>query len=117
MAPETKRIAIIAIAEACRWKDVEFGVGCNKDLCLGDKPEFYRGKIISYTVDREVPDYPNDLNAMHSAVKSQTPKFRAEFQERLDNMALTRRCLVCELTADDWAHCFLAISLPHVEMV
>jgi hypothetical protein len=36
---------------------------------LGDRPTFSNGKIISYTVDQYVPDYCNDLNEMHEAVK------------------------------------------------
>lgn len=66
MTPKQKRIAI---AEACGWKDVEFGVGPNSNLCLGDKPSWAHGKVQSYLVDQRVPDYFNDLNAMHEAEK------------------------------------------------
>lgn len=66
MTPKQQRIAI---AEACGWKDVEFGVGPNSNLCLGDKPSWAHGKVQSYLVDQRVPDYLNDLNAMHEAEK------------------------------------------------
>lgn len=65
MTPKQQRIAI---AEACGWKDVEFGVGPNSNLCLGDKPSCH-GKVQSYLVDQRVPDYPNSLDAMHEAVR------------------------------------------------
>jgi len=66
MKPEEQRIAI---AEFCGWKEVEFGVGHNSNLCLGHKPTFHNNKIISYTVDYVVPDYLNDLNAIRRAEK------------------------------------------------
>jgi hypothetical protein len=65
----TQKQKRIAIAKACRWKDVEFGVGPNSNLCLGNKPTWSNGTVISYTVDKVVPDYFNDLNACHEAEK------------------------------------------------
>ena len=53
MSPEKQRIAI---AEACGWQDCHATGG----LPCGIAP--------SETQHRQVPDYPNDLNAMHKAL-------------------------------------------------
>ena len=67
MKPEAQRLAI---AEACGWKW--------ERLCTGElhgKPVGEQGPF------REVPDYLNDLNAMHEVEKllteDQAEKFRA----------------------------------------
>ena len=58
MNPEQQRIAI---AEACGWTDVRF-IGRGDDtICVG-KPKVRPGGI-------NVPDYLNDLNALHDAEK------------------------------------------------
>ena len=57
MNPEQQRIKI---AEACGWKKVYKGPEI--DDCFIDP----HGK---YLVERLVPNYPNDLNAMHEAEK------------------------------------------------
>ncbi len=54
-----------AIAEHLGWKELDFHLD-GKHI-LGDRPSFFNGKIVSYTVDQYVPDYCNDLNAMHEA--------------------------------------------------
>ena len=56
-----------AIAEHLGWKELSF-VFDGKHI-IGDRPSFHNGKIVSYTVDQYVPDYCNDLNAMHEAEK------------------------------------------------
>jgi len=58
MTPEAQRIAI---AEACGWKS-----------CAGDSGFVtrYKGTTSETTVRVKLPDYPNDLNAIHDAVKS-----------------------------------------------
>ncbi len=56
-----------AIAEHLGWKELDFHLD-GKHI-LGDRPSFFNGKIVSYTVDQYVPDYCNDLNAMHEAEK------------------------------------------------
>jgi len=33
------------------------------------KPTFRNGKVVSYLIEQTVPDYLNDLNAMHEAEK------------------------------------------------
>ena len=58
MNPEQQRIAI---AEACGWTDVRF-IGRGDDtICVG-KPKVRPGGI-------NVPDYLNDLNALHDVEK------------------------------------------------
>lgn len=62
---------IIRIARSLGWTDVDHGVGPNRDLVLGNEPMRDKaGKIYGYTVDRQPPDYPNDLNACHQMEKS-----------------------------------------------
>lgn len=57
-----------SIAEFCGWKELDFHLDGRR--ILGDRPEFHEGKLKSYTVDQYVPDYCNDLNAMHEAMKT-----------------------------------------------
>jgi len=59
MSPEQQRIAI---AEACGYKDVAIR------LTEGTIKVMTGFKNLPF--DEEVPDYLNDLNAMHEAVKS-----------------------------------------------
>ena len=54
-----------AIAEHLGWKELDFHLD-GKHI-LGDRPRFFNGEIVSYTVDQYVPDYCNDLNAMAEA--------------------------------------------------
>lgn len=54
MSPEAQRIAI---AEACGWKQHADGVG------------FYQGEFHAFKASHKLPDYLNDLNAMHEAEK------------------------------------------------
>jgi len=61
MTPEKKRIAI---AKACGWRTTTYS---------GDKEEVWELAGASFTRNRttkELPDYLNDLNAMHEAVLS-----------------------------------------------
>jgi hypothetical protein len=54
-----------------------------------------------------MPDYLNDLNAMHEALKVQTPEFRTDFREIIFKMANNQNQNIFELEADDWAEAFL----------
>lgn len=56
-----------AIAEHLGWKELSFVF--DRKHIIGDRPSFHNGKIVSYIVDQYVPDYCNDLNAMHEAEK------------------------------------------------
>ena len=70
MNPEAQRIAI---AEACGWKPDDDGDGTGwkgsriRQRLIGKKPTFEDGKVVSYLIEQTVPDYLNDLNAMHEA--------------------------------------------------
>jgi hypothetical protein len=58
MTPESQRIAI---AEACGWKWEKLWTGEFHGKPIGEQGPF-----------RELPDYLNDLNAMHEAEKTLT---------------------------------------------
>lgn len=80
----TKKQQRIFIAETDGWKDVEFGVGPNRNLCLGDKPEFSGlNKIVSYTVDKVVPDYLKDRDAIIDVVLRRMKNKQVDFIENL----------------------------------
>ena len=70
MTPEAQRIAI---AETCGWKPDDDGDGTGwkgsriHQRLIGKKPTFRDGKVVSYLLEQTVPDYLNDLNAMHEA--------------------------------------------------
>lgn len=77
MKPEEQRIAI---AEACGWKPDDDGDGTGwkgswiHQRLIGMKPTFRGGKVVSYLIEQTVPDYLNDLNAMHEAEKVLTTR-------------------------------------------
>jgi hypothetical protein len=108
MTPKAQRLAI---AEACGWKDVSYGVGPNHDLCLGDRPTWSHGKIQSYLLDQRVPDYLNDLNAMHEAEKHLRSLYpRDEFHEfgiQLEKIMTRDEEWVWHATASQRAEAFL----------
>jgi hypothetical protein len=89
MTPEAQQIVI---AKACGWRKDKRGLGW-----LTPSGEY-----------SELPDYLNDLNAMHTALKSQTQAFRAEFDRLLHALAEKKQLLVTELEAKDWADCFIS---------
>lgn len=82
----------IAIAEACGWKPDKRGLGWLS-------PHGY------YAPE---PDYLNDLNAMHAALKAQTQEFRAEFDRLIHAIADGKHILVTDFEAKDWARCFIS---------
>jgi len=63
----------IAIAEACRWKRVE-----------GEECFFYNGTEQVYI--ENIPEYFNDLNAMHEAEKTLSHKQKRTYCEKLFNL-------------------------------
>tara|TARA_R110000772_G_scaffold266171_2_gene388322 strand:+ start:2420 stop:2728 length:309 start_codon:yes stop_codon:yes gene_type:complete len=77
MSPEEQRIAI---AEACGWTDV----ASNYEAYLPNAQE-----PSDYAV---IPDYLNDLTAMHEAEK--VLKTNCEMQRYLDNLRTVCRCMV-----------------------
>jgi hypothetical protein len=59
MKPESQRIAI---AEACGWKNLcWYRVDVNEEILIGNSPKD------THPYSSPVPDYLNDLNAMHEA--------------------------------------------------
>jgi len=110
MNPEQQRIKI---AEACGLHviDVPFIPSQTKAAgCVftdAARAEWRRCYPNSCGVQR-IPDYLNDLNAMHAALKSQTQAFRAEFDRLLHAVAEEKHLLVTELGAKDWAECFIS---------
>ena len=58
-----------AIAEACGWREVRVD---------GDSG-IYKGFICSSELRPDLPDYVNDLNAMHEAEKFLTEKQRDDY--------------------------------------
>jgi len=106
----------ITIAEHVDWQEVEFGVGPNSNLCLGDRPNRVNGKITSYTVDCGVPDYLNDLHAIVEAARvtfggsDGWQKFVFELlavSGATGMSALDDMCCLVQATAAQWAEAFL----------
>ena len=73
MKPDEQRIAI---AEACGWTD------CHKSLASNQEQEPHERCLIGNPpkgiVHRRLPDYLNDLNAMHEAEQVLTPKHQPD---------------------------------------
>lgn len=104
MTPEAQRIKI---AEACGWKGIvpqRWGgyTEIYQSLCSPADAIAASGKYWGY-----IPDYLNDLNAMHAAVASLDSTKQAAFAAALAFEAGKRDCWTHELSAYDWARCFL----------
>lgn len=96
MSPEDQRIAI---AQACGWVFKEGGV-------------FYHSSGLL----KHIPDYPNDLNAMHEAEKTLNAQQAEDFTAHLANAAQMKRTkatvnsdyfIVAHATAPQRAEAFL----------
>jgi len=105
MTPEQQRITI---AQACGWR------GISPEYLTGYAPcrptpysKRVMGDLDSIPID-PLPDYLNDLNAMHAALKSHTQSFRAEFDRLLHVIAEEKHLLITELEAKNWADCFIS---------
>ena len=103
MNPEKQRIKI---AEACGWK------GISPEYLTGYAPwrptpysERVMGDLESIPLE-PLPDYLNDLNAIHDALRSQTQQFRSDFDRLLHASAEEKHFLIAELEPKDWADCF-----------
>jgi len=81
MKPEAQRIAI---AKACGWTEIE-----PQRLTSGGG-DYFTGKFHGLRKDGSrdyfVPDYPNDLNAMHEAEKVLTSAQIAPYVDSLEEM-------------------------------
>ena len=77
MTPEQQRIAI---AEACGWANIRWnGVRYN---WVGHRPETARD-------DYALPDYLNDLNAMHEAEKALSSQDKIEYAFQINGGCYT----------------------------
>jgi hypothetical protein len=104
-ATMTEQEQRIAIAEICGWKRPSDGT-----------TEYWWDGKNRYSVHiSKLPDYIHDLNAMQSAVLSQPPEFRARFNELQENVCITRKCIMAELLAEDWAILFLQVKRDMAE--
>ena len=77
MSPEKQRIAI---AEACGWQNLR------EEIAYVDwvaSRELWGCRREDDDMRKEVPDYPNDLNAMHEVEKTGLGKFWVSFPEQL----------------------------------
>jgi len=77
MSPEEQRIAI---AEACGWQDLR------EEMAYVDwvaSRELWGCRREDDDMRKEVPDYPNDLNAMHEAVEKLTTRQKLAYAEHL----------------------------------
>jgi hypothetical protein len=94
----TEKAQIIAIAEACGWKWIQTNFEAKSGLIGTDSPHSgnipYQGT--SYpsnrhlpTYGKAIPDYLNDLNAMHEAEKVLPRQLRGRFQTLLAELSLT----------------------------
>ena len=109
MSPENQRIAI---AKACGWKTFE------------DSENYPSPKVWTDPGGRarcwsDIPDYLNDLNAMHEAEKTLTPDQQDGYQNGLGNLVAGQPfetynhwsnvgcAFVCHATAPQRAEAFL----------
>ncbi len=86
MSPELQRIKI---AEACGWKIIDFNRGDKLPDVVPSKTTYW-DKERKYKPYPAIPDYLNDLNAMHEAEK-QIPK----------NLQPAYWCLLCSLNSGE----------------
>ncbi len=104
MTPESQRIAI---AEACGWKDIKQIGGGELWQWVGDPPNSVHHELI--------PDYLNDLNAMHEAEKVLTTENQREqywielmrICDSKDESGFNSRWICAHATASQRAEAFL----------
>ena len=99
MNPEQQRIAI---AEACGWKNVDAGAGRVWGFTTRHK-----GTPSESDVCVDIPNYLNDLNAMHEAEKTLTDKAHEEFRLNLYDLIRDDSRLIVSSTATQRAEAFL----------
>jgi hypothetical protein len=96
MKPDEQRIAI---AEACGWTD------CHKSLASNQEQEPHERCLIGNPpkgiVHRRLPDYLNDLNAMHEAEKVLSEKQWVQYEEEIRTVVLGGIRLVSQWTKAD----------------
>ena len=79
----------IAIAEAFGWKQVKEVIRWSKHVI-----KLPGGKKVAAMVHKEdeLPDYPNDLNAMHEAESSISPAQIPQWIKNLADIAIKQAC-------------------------
>jgi hypothetical protein len=89
----------IAIAEACGWKDCHLSASWASIIGT-----LYEVNGNQYAM---IPDYLNDLNAMHEAMKTLSPKMGVEFCWHLNDMGISGEWDMLTATAALLAEAFL----------
>jgi len=102
MKPEQQRIAI---AEACGWKWERLWTGELHGKPVGEQGPFC-----------EVPDYLNDLNAMHEAMAHLEPEQVDQFAAELSGIVLeNRKKYWWDLTSNEVGHVANATAAQRAE--
>ena len=105
MKAEAQRIAI---AKACGWKvhPKHKGLDLSEELeCWTDDPP--RGFASELRLKRDLPDYLNDLNAMHEAEKTLGGAQMIDYGNLLPQIVADHWPNVCMATAAQRAEAFL----------
>lgn len=96
MNPEQQRIAI---AQSCGWK---LHSELDKTLCAPHQTDC---PLVAELIT--IPDYPNDLNAMHEAEKILFPASEIEWHNQLQNVCGCSWRVMIRATAAQRAEAFL----------
>ena len=107
MNPEAQRIAI---AEACGWGVLRLSCGFyakhKTEVRISISAASARATQTEAMCDR-VPDYLNDLNAMHEAEKVLSVREKQNYISTLRNICVVAGCWPETATADQRAEAFL----------
>jgi hypothetical protein len=95
----------IAIAEACGWKEIQ---SSHAPVEFGRRPHGWkRTEHGNRTMETQIPDYCNDLNAMHEAEKTLKLGLRSRYDAELGILGMRDNCFIWETTASQRAEAFL----------
>ena len=100
----------IAIAEACEWKEIRAEVDWLPKELFGifTWPHPTNAEKIKYFINRKpIPDYLNDLNAMHEAEKVLEGGMRSKYDAELTLICSRDYNFIWESTASQRAEAFL----------
>jgi hypothetical protein len=94
----------VAIAEACGWKEVSL---CANGYVVG-LPSGFTEDQCPEGADEEVPDYPNDLNAMHEAEECLHPAQLGDYANKLTTVVgvywFNQGKAVIKFSKEDWTY-------------
>jgi len=93
----------IAIADACFPDFLEV-------IEIDGVLRIHQGEFSGTPIKQVLPDYFNDLNAMQSAVCSQSSGFQIDFDHRLRTHAECIGCMVHQVSCADWSVIFVSIK-------